>query len=178
MRSWREISRKLVFNSFLITVFRVGFRSEKSGKEGEFDILGLRDWMNVVPVTKNNEVILVKQFRYGIGADTLEFPAGTIETGQSPLETARRELLEETGGVPASIEELGFSHPNPALQGNRCFYFAAHGVSIEKPQSLDPFEEIELVTYPVDQVDELIASGKITHALSINAWHFFKNRKI
>jgi 8-oxo-dGTP pyrophosphatase MutT (NUDIX family) len=176
MLPWIQTSKELVFASHIVRLFRVGFRSPASGKEGIFDVVELKDWVNVVAVTPDDEVILVRQFRFGSADITLEFPAGTVDAGQAPLDTAVRELAEETGAVADAWESLGWSHPNPALQGNRCHVFLARGARVTKPVSFDEYEEIELVRVPLSEIDGLIRDGKITHALSIVSWHRYRSR--
>ncbi|MGZ3693189.1 MAG: NUDIX hydrolase [Bdellovibrionota bacterium] len=177
MGIWRETSRKLVYKSRIFDLFNIGFKSEKSGKEGQFDIIETKDWVNVLAITDQNEAIMVRQFRYGISDLTLEFPAGMIETGQTPLEAAKRELREETGGTATSIEPIGVCHSNPAIFNNRCFHYVAKGVVAAEAQELDEYEEIEVVRVPLANIDQMIAEGKITHALALLTWYFFRSPK-
>src|SRR5262249_14859154 len=130
---------------------------------------------NVVPLTDRDTVILIRQFRHGIGRVTLEIPGGVIDRDdEPPSEAARRELLEETGyaAEPARIEPLGVVHPNPALQNNRCFSFVARGVLRVRPAALEPTEDIEVVELPLGEVPAHIASGAISHALVVVAFAF------
>lgn len=177
MSLWKETSREQIFKTILFRIFKVGFRSEATGKAGHFDQLATKDWVNVVPLTKDGQVLLVRQFRYGIAEHTLEFPAGSIEAGQTPLEAVERELREETGGLGESIVQAGWCHPNPAFLTNRCFHFVARGVERKLQQSLDEHEEIEIVTLPVAEVERLIDTGVISHSLSVAAWYFFRRQE-
>lgn len=79
MSLWKETSRELVLKSIIFKIFKVGFTSEKSGKAGLFDVIEAKNWMNVVPITADKKVIMVKQFRFGAKEITLEFPAGVME---------------------------------------------------------------------------------------------------
>jgi ADP-ribose pyrophosphatase len=174
---WVETSRELVTKTALFRLFKVGFRSEASGKEGRFDVLESKDWVNVVPFLENGKVLLVEQFRFGIGAVTLEFPAGKVEDGQTPLEAARRELQEETGGIGESIEPLGRCYGNPAFLNNHCYHFVAQGVKLGHAQELDADEELRYREVSPAEVDELIATGAIRHSLSVASWYFYRNGK-
>lgn len=176
MASWFETSRELVVKTGLFQLFRVGFRSRRSGKEGKFDVLETKNWVNVIAVTPEGEALLVRQFRYGTAEDSLEFPAGQVEPGEEPLAAARRELLEETGGEASAWTELGSCHPNPAIINNTCYFFLADGVRITQAIAPDEHEELSLERYRVSEIDGLIRERKITHALSINCWHFFERR--
>jgi 8-oxo-dGTP pyrophosphatase MutT (NUDIX family) len=171
---WIETSRELVLTSHLFRFFRVGFRSEASGKAGTFDVLETKNWMNVVPVLEDGAVLLVEQFRYGTGAGSLEFPAGQVEPGEDPLATAQRELREETGAVAERIVPVGRCHPNPAIMGNSCYHYVATGVRVTGAQALDEFEELRVKRVPLAAIDSLIAKGEITHALTITTWYYAK----
>lgn len=173
MSVWQETSKELVLKSIIFKIFKVGFKSTKSAKSGFFDVVETRDWINIVPITKDNRVIMVKQFRFGTKEMTLEFPAGAMELGENPLETAKRELLEETGGI-GNVRASGTCKPNPAFLNNTCFHFVATDVEIQNAQSLDPLEEIEIVTFSINEIDQMIQSGEINHSLSIASWYFYK----
>ncbi|RZA02687.1 MAG: NUDIX hydrolase [Proteobacteria bacterium] len=177
MGSWKQTSKELIQQTALFRLFRVGYRSEKSGKEGHFDVLESKDWVNVIPFTDDGHVLMVEQFRFGIGTTTLEFPAGNIEVGQTPLSAALRELKEETGGEPVSIEFVGRCYGNPAFLNNYCHHFVASGVKLNGEQQLDEHEELSFRKVPVGDVDALIASGAIRHSLSIATWYFHRSRQ-
>ena len=84
-----------------------------------FYVVEAPDWINVIPLTPDNEVLLLRQFRFGVDDFTLEIPGGICDPGEPPLEAAGRELREETGHAAGEIVELGWVHPNPAIQNNR-----------------------------------------------------------
>lgn len=175
--NWVQTSKNLVFKNFLFDIYRVGFRSPRSEKEGQFDVLESKDWVNIIPVTSNGNVIMVKQFRCGSSEVTLEFPAGAIKTGETPLDVAKRELEEETGSLGHNFIELGKCRPNPAFLTNTCWHFLAEKVEIKKMQNLDEYEEIELAEFSITQIDQMIKEGSINHSLSITAWYFYKSLK-
>lgn len=173
MKKWIEKSKKLAFKSILFKLFEVEYQSPSSGIKGHFDVIETSDWANIVPITKDGNAILVKQFRYGSNDLSLEFPAGVIEVGEDPLEAIKRELLEETGGT-GKVVSVGSCRPNPAFMRNHCFHFAATDVVISGDQDLDHFEELEIVVVPENQIDGMIERGEINHSLSIVAWHLYK----
>lgn len=84
-----------------------------------------RSWANIVALTNDNQVVLVKQYRHGIGDVLLEFPGGVVETGEDPLLGAQRELVEETGYKATQFIEIGKIYPNPALQINTLYCYLA-----------------------------------------------------
>jgi ADP-ribose diphosphatase len=119
---------------------------------------------------------MVRQYRHGISAFTLEIPGGMMDPGESdPMAAARRKMIEETGYDSANVVELGRVHPNPAIQPNYCYFFPARSArKVRKPQLDATEEETEVVLVPMAKIKGLIASGRITHALMIAAFSFFQ----
>ena len=96
-----------------------------------------------------------------------------MEENDSPREAAERELLEETGYGLSEIIPLGFVHPNPAIQNNRCYTYLAKDVFLAGEQSLDDKEDIEILLRPVTEIPRLIKEGDITHSLVLAAFYRF-----
>lgn len=138
----------------------------------DFYVVTAPDWINVIPVTEDDRVILVRQYRFGIEGSTLEIPGGMCDEGEPPADAARRELREETGYEAGELELLGSVHPNPAIQNNRCHSFLAPGVRRVGAPDPDTDEGIEVVEVPLSEIPGLIDGGKITHALVIAAFHY------
>jgi ADP-ribose pyrophosphatase len=131
------------------------------------------DWINVIPLMEDGNVVFVRQYRHGIGSETLEVPGGQMDTGDRyPLEAGRRELLEETGYAGEDWEPLGWVHPNPAILDNRCHSFLVRNARRVAAIRNDPNEHTEVELIPLSDVSSLILEGTITHALVLNAFHF------
>jgi 8-oxo-dGTP pyrophosphatase MutT (NUDIX family) len=130
-------------------------------------IFEFRSWANVVALTGNGEVLLVRQYRHGICDVLLEFPGGVVEDDEDPLEGARRELLEETGYTAPTLIEVGRLYPNPALQTNVQYCFLALNAEKVSEQNLDSGEDIEVHLMPLDQLLELAKQGQFPHALDV-----------
>ena len=81
-------------------------------------VIDTPNWVNIIPITENNEVILVNQHRFGTEQLTLEIPGGMVDEGEDPMKAATRELAEETGYTSSQIIEIGRVEPNPALMSN------------------------------------------------------------
>ena len=130
--------------------------------------------MNIVPLTADDQVVLIRQYRHGVDGITLEVPGGMVDASDpSPLHAARREMLEETGYDAEDIVSLGSIHPNPAIQDNRCHTFLArNAVKLREPH-FDTTEETEVVLVPLSEIPDLVRQGRISHALVVVAfyWH-------
>lgn len=151
--------------------------SPTRGTEHAFHVLEGADWVNVVALTPEGEMLFVRQWRHGVREETLEIPGGTIDPGDAtPLEAARRELLEETGHVSDDWTEAGWVWPNPAIQANRCFTYVARSCRKVAEPSPDGTEELRVEALPEAVVPALVASGRIRHALVLAALHEYTIR--
>ncbi len=146
-------------------------RSPQTGREHSFFVIEASDWVNIIPVTPEGEVVFVRQYRHGTEEVTLEVPGGIVEGGEPPAEAGRREMREETGYDAEEIVALGVVAPNPAVQNNRCHTFLALGARRVQAQALDGAEEIEVVRVTPAEVPALIREGQITHALVVVAFY-------
>src|ERR1044071_2842229 len=107
-------------------VFKVREDTSKNGaKTSNFYVIENPDWVNVIALTKEREIVLIEQFRHGSGEVILEIPGGMIDDGEESETAARRELLEETGFSAAEFVFLGKSRPNPAIQNNWLYHYVA-----------------------------------------------------
>ena len=171
-RRWTTVRNRCVVTTPIFDLHRAR-RSHPERRSHDFYVLRAPDWVNIVPLTARNEVVMVRQYRHGISGFTLEIPGGMVDPGdRNPRLAARREMVEETGYDSSRILRLGAVHPNPAIMDNLCHSFVAVGVRpVARPQ-LDGTEETEVVTVPLRDIKKLIAGGKITHALVITAFSF------
>jgi 8-oxo-dGTP pyrophosphatase MutT (NUDIX family) len=128
------------------------------------------DWINVVPVTDSNEIILIRQYRHGIQDVLLELPSGVVDPDESdPSLTAQRELLEETGYESTTIVQLSKLYPNPDKQTNAVHAFLALHAVCKQQQSLDESEQIEVVKVPIQEIRSMLKHNKIPQAMHVAA---------
>ena len=146
------------------------YRLQPGGNESGFVVCDSEDWVLVIPITTDGEVVFVRQFRHGLRQVVLEIPGGVMERGESPEQTAIRELREETGFEPQSVEMFGPLMPNPALNTAHCHIAVATGCSQTCQPTPDPFELIEIDMRSLQDVQRLIQTGELSHALCIAAF--------
>jgi ADP-ribose pyrophosphatase len=174
---WQRTGRQVLHSFRIFKIREDRYRLPRNSREVPFYILESSDWVNVIPLTETEEVILIRQFRFGTESVTLEIPGGIVEEGMTPLEAARRELREETGYESADWDYLGYVHPNPAFLDNRCHSFVARGVKKVAEIDLDESEEIEVLTAPLADIPGLISTEAITHSLVVCAFHWLELKK-
>ncbi|OPY78667.1 MAG: ADP-ribose pyrophosphatase [Syntrophorhabdus sp. PtaU1.Bin058] len=156
-------------------VFRIAVnhaRSPRTHEVGEFYTIETNDWVNIIPLTDDGKVVMIKQYRHGSQDITLEIPGGLVDD-EGHKEAALRELEEETGYGGDEVRYLGATNPNPAIFNNLCHTYLVRNVRKVAETNLDPDEDIEVVLVPLNEVPSLIETGKITHALVIIAFHFY-----
>ena len=132
-------------------------------------VLETPDWVNVVALTPERRIVVVRQYRFGPAAIRTEIPGGVIDRGEDHETAARRELREETGYLSERWTYLGAVEPNPAFHDNVCHHWLAEDAIRTTEQEQDPGEDIVVDTLGIDEMRDEIAEGRIQHALVITA---------
>ena len=153
-------------------------KSRQSEKHGSFVYLDNPDWVNVLAITANDEVVMIEQFRHGLAQVTLEIPGGIVDPGESPADAGMRELREETGYAGDAPEVIGAVSPNPAIQNNWCSTVLVRPAEIRAAVELDASEEIGVRLVPLAEVDALIRARVVHHALVVAAFHHLRLREV
>lgn len=173
LKPWTIISSHVDKSYRVFNLRRDRARSPRTSETHDFYVLESPSWVNIIPLTPAKEVVLIRQYRFGIRDMTLEIPGGLMEPSDSPEEAARRELREETGYREETLIPLGSVHPNPAIQNNLCYTFLAANVFPVGQLVQDEREDIEVVLQPLSEIPRLIREGAISHALVIAAFYRF-----
>jgi 8-oxo-dGTP pyrophosphatase MutT (NUDIX family) len=173
LHTWERLGADIVYECRIFSLRRERSRFSRDNAEHEFHILEAPDWVNIIPLTTDEQVVMVRQFRHGVREYTLEVPGGMVDAeDESLLAAARREMVEESGFDSERIDPLGVAHPNPAIQGNRCHSFVAYDAERRYLPAFDSTEETEVVLVPLARVPDLMRMGHITHALVVVAFHW------
>lgn len=130
------------------------------------------DEILVFALTRKQEVVLVRQYRHGIQKAIWEIPGGSVDDGESPLEAAKRELMEETGFASDTFIEIGRGSPIPAIFTNTLYYFLALDAEHSGEQSVWDAGHIEVSLTPLEEVIDMAKSGGLSSALNSSALFF------
>lgn len=181
---WDEKDRAKVISTPVFDLIEIN-RESKEGVKGNFYTLDSPDWVTIIPwyINENNVpcFVMVQQFRHGSASIVREFPAGMVDKGENPINSALRELKEETSLGSDEMIELAHINPNPAIMSNTAnFYLAKNVYKITEKQELDKTEQLDVISVEVDEViekmgnDPLYDNGVMLMALSL----FLKQTKI
>lgn len=169
---WSEKGKRVILPTRVVTVTErdcVSF----DGQEGKYIVLDAPDWVIVIPevITESGEkhFLMVKQWRHGEKALSIEFPGGVAEAGERPEDAAARELKEETGAVAKRLIKLGMFNPNPAIMSNHVHIFLARDLLRTGEQSLDADERLAYLEMTADEVYSLTGCPACPHAIMASA---------
>jgi ADP-ribose pyrophosphatase len=162
---WRVISHEPGHDYRIFQTRWIEAAHPGTGQVRRFVALDATDWVNVIALTRDDRVVLIRQYRVGAEQVFVEIPGGMVDPGEDPRAAAERELREETGYAATRWRLLGVVRPNPAIQGNRLFTFLAEDAEPVGAPALDDGEVISLETRTLDEVTEMLRDGTIDHAL-------------
>jgi 8-oxo-dGTP pyrophosphatase MutT (NUDIX family) len=166
-KKWQAKASETIFTNSFLRLHRDKCTHPTLG-EHNFYVFDFRDWVNIVPVTEDGKMVLVKQYRRGTDEITLEIPSGSMDQGETdPEKAVLRELREETGLIAGEIELMYKVAVNPAIQNNYCYLYLATGCTFAGPIMPDATEELEVLVLSIPEVEDLIARGEMTHSLGL-----------
>ncbi len=175
---WKTLEQSYIYKSKWITLRKDAVELPTGIVIPDFYVLEYPTWINVIAITTDGKFILERQFRYGISETYYELPAGVCEKRESPLETAKRELLEETGYSGGQWQEWMKSAPNTNTMTNYSYTFLATGVEKHTKQHLEETEVLEVQLLEKQQVYDMLLSVQIVEAdMVAPLWKYFANDK-
>jgi len=175
IKPWQKLSSKPIGNFRIFTLRSDKKISPRTQQEHDFYVIDSVNWVNVIALTSDQQLVMVEQYRHGSETVELEIPGGMMDsTDASPEATAQRELREETGYDGANPQLIGRIYPNPAIMSNTCFTVMLESCRCIHPVSFDHGEDLITRLVPVPEIPRLIASGQIRHSLVVVALYHFE----
>jgi 8-oxo-dGTP pyrophosphatase MutT (NUDIX family) len=171
------VSSRTIARYRVISLREDHYRFEPTGIDAPFVVCESGDWVLVLAITPDGQLVLARQFRHGVREAVLEVPGGIVDPGESPVAAGLRELAEETGYTAQRAEYLGRLLPNPALNTAHLHVVLAEGCRPAGTRHLEPLERIDVTLRPLDDIPAMIRSGELRHALVIAAWTMMKLRE-
>ena len=175
IKPWQKIDSKPA-GDFRIFTIRQDFKiSPRTGKKLDYYVIDCADWVNVIAVTPDRELVMIEQYRHGSNTVELEIPGGMIDAKDtSPSEAGIRELREETGYEGEQAQMIGKIFPNPAIMSNTCHTLLVENSRLKHPVEWDQGEDIITRLIPIAEIPKLIATGQIRHSLVVVALYHFE----
>ena len=174
VKKWTKIESKQLADYRIFSVRQDTSQSPRTGQQHNFFVLDSPNWVNIIALTPEQNVVLVHQFRHGTESLCLEIPGGMVDKGEEPLVAAVRELREETGYEAEEWHHIGMSEPNPAFLNNRCDTFLALNACRVSETHFDSSEDIAVEEVPIANIPHMIQSGQISHAIIIAAFYHYE----
>ena len=166
---WKVLKSEYLFKRPWLTARRDTCQLPDGRINDEYYVLEYPTWVHVLAITKAGEMVIIRQYRHGLGRTCFEIVAGCVEEGEDPLVAAKRELEEETGYTGGEWREVMQFTCNASAMNNITHSYVAVGVEKTADQHLDATEDIEIYTFPPEQVKEMLVNGEFMQASMLAA---------
>lgn len=174
VQPWPQVSTRPV-GDFRIFTLRSDIKtSPRTGRQHDFYVIDCVDWVNVIALTREQQLVMVEQYRHGTNTVELEVPGGMMDPHESdPVGTALRELREETGYEGNAARVIGSMFPNAAIMSNRCHTVLVEQCELKHHLEFDHGEDLVTRLVSLDDLPSLLGSGRVRHAVALAAlFHF------
>ena len=174
---WKTLSSELLFKDTWLTVRKDTCERGDGKIISPYYVYEFPTWVTALALTKDGKVIMERQYRHALGETSFELPGGCVDDSDPDIESAiKRELMEETGYQFESFEYLGRTSCNPSTNNNWMHMFIARGGELINKQELDEFEEIEIHLFSIEELKDLLRSGKIIQSMHVTACFYALER--
>lgn len=180
-QQWKTLSSEYLIRRPWLTARRDEVQLPNGKINHEYYVLEYPDWVNVIAVTHDGCILIERQYRHALDEVGFEIVAGVIEKGETPLEAAKRELMEETGYSGGTWQQLMTISANPSTTTNLTHCFVATGVEPTGTQHLDETEYLQVTPVREDEVFGMLVDGAFRQSLMIAPlWKYFylKSRSV
>jgi ADP-ribose pyrophosphatase len=175
IRPWQTTGTKKLGDFKIFQIRSDRKVSPRTQSEHDCFVIECANWVNVVAVTPDQQLVMVRQYRHGSGTVELEIPGGIIDAKDpSPLAAGLRELREETGYEGEKARILGEIFPNPAIMNNVCYTVLVENCRNAHPVEWDHGEDLVTELVPIADIPKLVAEKKISHSLVVVALYHFE----
>lgn len=175
IQPWKTKSTQQLANYRIATVSSAIRTNPRTQRDHEFYVMNCPDWVNIIAITPNEEMVMVEQFRHGTDTVDLEIPGGVMDPeDDSAVVTGVRELREETGYEGRDARVIGEIAPNPAIMSNFCRTVLIENCELKHSTEFDSGEDIQTKLVPLNEMDQLVKTGTIHHSLVVVAFYHYK----
>jgi 8-oxo-dGTP pyrophosphatase MutT (NUDIX family) len=174
IQPWKTIGSKPLGNFRIFTIRSDRKISPRTSKEHDFYVIDSVNWVNVIAMTPDRQLVMVEQYRHGSNTVELEIPGGMMDADDvRPELTGQRELREETGYEGENARVLGETFANPAIMSNTCFTVLIENCRCVHPVEFDHGEDLITRLVPIAEIPKLVAEEKIKHPLVVVGLYYF-----
>lgn len=170
---WQVLKDTKLFETPIFSLHQIDLLPRPKKQPVSFYVLDAPEWVNVIALTPENNIVLVEQYRAGVHQSSLEIPGGMADPGEDPIEAAKRELLEETGFSSAKWTKIGKTSSNPAILNNFTHLYLAENCQKVQEQQTDGNEDIAVHIIPLQEFLQLVKDGTVHHAIVLAATAHF-----
>ena len=175
IKPWKKISSRPLGDFRIFTIRTDICESPRTGRQHDFFVLNSPDWVNIIAVTPQQELVMVEQYRFGSETVELEIPGGMMDkTAADPVVAGLREFREETGYEGENARPLGKIFANPAILNNRCHMVVVENCRLQHAVQFDHAEDIVTRLVPIADIPKLVADEKIRHPLVVVALYYYE----
>lgn len=178
-KNWDVLSSEYLIKNKWLTVRKDHVKLPTGAEMDDYYVMEYPDWVTVIALTAEGKYVMERQYRHGLRKTCYELCGGTVEKGENVIDTAKRELKEETGYEGGEWEFFSTTSPNPAAMTNLCYTFVAKGVYKAGEQNLEKTEDIDVCELTEGELLKVMKAGQITQGDMLSPlWQWMYNLEV